>query len=1038
MIFVLFSILIISIGVKSANLGRNIETSSETLGCLNCYSTDEGKINVHLVPHSHDDVGWLKTVDQYFYGLKPDIHRASVQNIINSVVEALLENSNRRFVQVETAFFWKWWTTQNDDMKLKFKYLVDNGQIEMVNGAWSMNDEACTNYQSTIDQFTWGLRTINDTIGLCGIPRIGWQIDPFGHSREQASIFAQLGYDGVFFSRLDHADREKRNSEGNLNFAWQGSANLDDSVIFGGIFPFDGYSAPPGFCWDYKCNDDPVYADTESPEYNIDKLVANFVNITKTYAQYYPSNHILIAMGEDFYYEAAHKNFINMDRFIKAFQGNPEIHVLYSTPSCYIKAVNDVKPELKLKTDDFFPYSDKKHSFWTGYFTSRPNSKRFERVGHNILQATKQLVALNGLEGSDYNNNVKSLEKLRDIMGIMQHHDAITGTERQLVTNDYVKQLTRAIEEAEAPIGNIIGELLKLNQNETLDLNLNISSCLLTNVSICSISQSSENFLVVAYNPLAWTITHYIRLPVPNATYKVEGPDGEENYDIVSPISYFKTNMSKQSSESEIVFPAKDIPPLGIKMFYVSKTGDASKHEIYPALSEDDNFFFGDEDVGFQIDNETNLLKSVTMNGISVDITQNFYYYKSETGQFDESNAASGAYIFRPTKLSPDPLVGKVINAGIIRTTNIEEFHQKWSDNKVNVSQIIRVYKSEKYIEFDWLVGGINVLDERGREVISKYTAPEFENYNIFYTDSNGREMIRRELNIRSDYTYNATEDPVASNYYPVTSRILIKDENRDVEIALLTDRSQGGSSMENGQIELMIHRRIMHDDHKGLVESLNEMEFGSGVYVRGSHYLIIGSAAKSNPDGKTSAAQQRILAQKKLVQPWIGVGNVDSVSLDTIKQKLKLSYTALSKSLPENINILTYEPWKNDTYLLRFEHILEQQDDSVLSNVTTVEVNNLFNKFKIKEMTETTLGANELLEDYKQRSKYVWNTVGEKMHVIFPVNDSSEGKISLTPMQIRTFVVKVAMSSNLSHKASSILVSVTLSLSLILLYLLK
>lgn len=38
-----------------------------------------------------------------------------------------------------------------------------------------------------------------------------------------------------------------------------------------------------------------------------------------------------------------------------------------------------------------------------------------------------------------------------------------------------------------------------------------------------------------------------------------------------------------------------------------------------------------------------------------------------------------------------------------------------------------------------------------------------------------------------------------------------------------MNDRTQGGSSLNPGEIELMIQRRILHDDNRGVEQALNE-----------------------------------------------------------------------------------------------------------------------------------------------------------------------------------------------------------------------
>ena len=46
-------------------------------------------VHVHIVPHSHDDMGWLKNIDEYYYGMKSTIQRAGVQYILDSVIKEL-------------------------------------------------------------------------------------------------------------------------------------------------------------------------------------------------------------------------------------------------------------------------------------------------------------------------------------------------------------------------------------------------------------------------------------------------------------------------------------------------------------------------------------------------------------------------------------------------------------------------------------------------------------------------------------------------------------------------------------------------------------------------------------------------------------------------------------------------------------------------------------------------------------------------------------------------------------------------------------
>lgn len=67
---------------------------------------------------------------------------------------------------------------------------------------------------------------LNDTFGECGRPKVGWQIDPFGHGRELTNIWAQAGFDGLFLGRIDHQDKKRREQDKEAEMVWRGSDDL--------------------------------------------------------------------------------------------------------------------------------------------------------------------------------------------------------------------------------------------------------------------------------------------------------------------------------------------------------------------------------------------------------------------------------------------------------------------------------------------------------------------------------------------------------------------------------------------------------------------------------------------------------------------------------------------------------------------------------------------------------------------------------------------------------------------------------------------
>ncbi|KAH9710934.1 putative alpha-mannosidase [Citrus sinensis] len=906
-----------------------------------------GKLNVHLVAHSHDDVGWLKTVDQYYVGSNNSIQSACVENVLDSVVEALRRDPNRKFVFAEMHF--------------------------------------------------------NKT------PKAGWQIDPFGHSAVQAYLLGvELGFDSVHFARIDYQDRAKRKEDKSLEVIWRGSKTFgSSSQIFTNAFPVH-YSPPSGFHFELTDDFDPVQDNPLLDGYNVEQWVNDFIDAALTQANVTRDNHIMWTMGDDFQYQYAESWFKQMDKLIHYVNKGGRVNALYSTPSLYTEAKNAANGPWPLKTDDYFPYADRRNAYWTGFFTSRPALKGYVRVLSGFYLASRQLEFLAGKKSPG-----PTTSALGDALGIAQHHDAVTGTAKQHTTNDYAKRLAIGASEAEVVVSSSLSCLASRKSGDQCTKPAStFSQCPLLNISYCPPTEKGipegKNLVVAAYNPLGWNRTDIIRIPVNDANLIVKDPLGNAitvqyvNLDnVTSNLRKFYTEAylgqsSKQVPRYWLLFQVT-VPPLGWNTYFISRAAGKVKRRkgffLAADSPQDKTVEVGPGNLKMSFSRTTGQLKRMynSRTGVDVPIQQSFLWYGSMV-----DTQSSGAYIFRPNGAQPN-VVSRSVPIKIIRGPLVDEVHQQFNSW---IYQVTRLYIDKEHAEVEYTIGPIPTEDSVGKEVISRMTA-NMVTEKVFYTDSNGRDFLKRVRDYRADWSLQVNE-PVAGNYYPLNLGIFITDKKS--EFSVLVDRATGGASIKDGQVEIMLHRRMLADDGRGVGEALDESvcvrDNCEGLTVRGNYYLSVNQLG--------AGARWRRTTGQEVYSPLLLAFTQEKLETWTESHLTKSTAMESDYSLPLNVALITLQELDDGSVLLRLAHLYEEGEDAEYSTLAKVELKKMFKGKSIKQLKEMSLSANQ---EKLEMKKMTWKVEGESGKTHSPVRggpvDASTLVVELGPMEIRTFLLK-------------------------------
>ncbi|RXM31895.1 Epididymis-specific alpha-mannosidase [Acipenser ruthenus] len=378
-----------------------------------------------------------------------------------------------------------------------------------------------------------------------------------------------------------------------------------------------------------------------------------------------------------------------------------------------------------------------------------------------------------------------------------------------------------------------------------------------------------------------------------------------------------------------------------------------------------------------RLDQDTNLLNSITDRdtGRTVKATQDFLEYHANGDV--QQGPISDNYIFTSNgpAVSVSKAVGMEIVIGKLVTEIRQHFYRKETDKDYSYVVYTRLYNvPAEYdgkmlchrLEQEYKVGPL----ELNREAVLR-TYTDLKNEKTIFTDNNGYQVLKRQYKAYMNNT-------VARNYYPLVRTAYIEDDS--TRIVLLSERSHGVSSQDNGQVEVMLHRRLWNNQEWNLGYNLT---LNDTSVVRPVFWLMLGSKPVTSalyPRSGLALEHRPVvmlldIPEKPSVKSWPeGHSRVhaEPVSLppNLHIQSLSIPGWRYSSNHSEQLRDIQQD---FDRVLLRIMHLYEVEEDPVLSLPAAINLKDLLSGLgTVASVEERSLTGTW---DLSELNRWKWRT---------------------------------------------------------------